>query len=268
MPVTLKGLEVSEYRHGEDEKAYKAVEKVLPARKLGELLENVESKYNKRIEYLGSCVRLTPNNAPRIFKLMETAKTTLDYDGDIDLFCTRAYTQRIFVTGVDTPMVMFYDFIIKKFPDEMILFLFGQAITMVGGGMLKMFKLSDSLVDFTDNLPVAGKALVYPVGQWRRKAQMTIDRGGLLACQDYDAAMKYLGLLSGIPFRYINEIDINDRAEQLTRETERRKSLAENIGHVNNTMLSGRRSWANERFVELFNWYNSGEYGRIIAAHT
>ena len=268
MPVALKGLEVSEYRHSEDEKAFKAVENVLPAGKLGEWMEKFESKYNDRIEYLGSCVRLTPDNAPRIFKLMDTAKTVLDYDGDIDLFCTRSYKPRIEVAGIDVPMVLISDIIIKKFSDEMILFLFGQGITMLKGGMLKMFKLSDSLVNFTNAIPIAGKALLYPLGQWRRKSQMTIDRGGLLACQDYEADMKYIGLLSGITFRYINDIDINDRAEQITLETERKKSLPENVGHVNNTLLSGRRSWANERFVELFNWYNSGEYGRVIAAHT
>ena len=267
MPEILKGLEVSEYRHKDDEKALRAVEKVLVAKKLGEWLEEIERKYSDRIEFLGTNVKLTEKSAPRIIRLLEEAKQVLDYSGDIEVFSWRSYAMRVEVVGVEKAMIKLSDNIIRNFSDEMILFLFGQAITMVKGGMLKLFQLSNVLSNASGLIPVAGRALMHPVGQFRRKAQLTIDRGGLLACQDYETVMKHFCLLSGVPFRMLDEVDIQARMEQISNSLTNEKSFGESVGKLNSTLFNERRAWNNERFIETFNWYNSGEYGRIIQAH-
>ena len=267
MPEILYGLQVAEYRHPAEKAAQEAVEKVVLVNKLGQALENFENAYQDQIKFLGSNIRLTSHNAPHITKLLEQAKEVLDYQGEIDLFVGRSYSFRTEVGGEQRPTVLVSDAIVRQLPDVHILFLFGQAVTMIKGRILKVIKLADGLGSLTEMVPLAGKVLKLPLGIYMRKLQLTIDRGGLLACQDYDAAMRYLTLLSGVPLKEVSSIDLDSRMEQLQFSDTEEKAIAEAWGHVGGTVFNNRRAWSNERFVEMYNWYASGEYGKIIQSH-
>lgn len=268
MPEILYGLEMSEYRHPAEKAAQEAVEKAILVNKLGQALENFENIYQDQIKFLGNNVRLTALNAPHIIGLLEQAKEILDYQGEIDLFAGRSYSFRIEVGGDQHPTVWVSDAIIRQLPDAYILFLFGQAVTILKARLLKVLKLADGFSSLTDMIPLAGKVLKLPLGIYLRKMQLTIDRGGLLACQDYDTAMRYLMLLAGVPLKDVASIDLDARMEQLHYSDTEEKDLVETWGHVGETIFNDRRAWCNERFVEMYNWYASGEYGKILQAHT
>lgn len=268
MPETLYGLQVAEYRHPADLAAQNAVEKAVLVNKLGQALENFESVYQDQILFLGNKVELTRNNAPHVIDLLEQAKETLDYQGEMRLFTSRNYAFRMDAGGGQRPLVHLPDAVLRQFPDPWLLFLLGQAVTMVKGRMSKMFQLANGFSVLSDMVPLAGSVLKVPLGQWFRKMQLTIDRGGLLACQDYDAAMRYLTALAGVPMKDVASVDIDARMEQLQRAETGEKDLVESWGHVGETVFSSRRAWSNERFVEMYHWYTSGEYGKIIQAHT
>lgn len=268
MPEILYGLETAEYRHPAEKAAQEAVEKVVLVNKLGQALENFENIYQDQIKFLGSNVRLTVRNAPQIVELLEQAKEILDYQGEIDLFAGRSYSFRIEVGGDRHPTIWVSDAIIRQLPDTYILFLFGQAVTMLKARLLKVLKLANGFGSLTEMVPLAGKVLKLPLGLYMRKMQLTVDRGGLLACQDYDTAMRYLTLLAGIPLKDVASIDLDARMEQLQYSDTEEKDLVEAWGHVGGTIFNDRRAWCNERFVEMFNWHASGEYGKIIQAHT
>lgn len=268
MPEILYGLEVAEYRHPADLAAQNAVEKAVLVNKLGQALENFENTYQDQITYLGSRVRLTRENAPRVFGLLEQAKEILDYQGEIQLYTGRDYSFRIDAGGGPKPLIMVPDAALRQFPDSWLLFLLGQGVTMIKGRMLKMFRLSGGFSLLANAIPLAGDVLKAPLGQWLRKAQLTIDRGGLLTCQDYDTAMQYLTVLAGVPVEDVGTIDMDKRVEQLQRAETEEKDLVESFGHLAGTVFSDRRAWANERFLELYQWYASGECGKVIQAHT
>lgn len=268
MPEILYGLDVAEYRHPADKAAQDTVEKVVLVNKLGQALEDFENLYQDRIKFLGDNVRLTERNAPHIVGLLEQAKEVLDYQGNIELFVGRRYAYRIEVVGDSDPTVMIPDAAIRQLPDPYLLFLFGQAVTMVKGRVLKVIHLADGFGSLTEMVPLAGKVLQLPLGLYIRKMQLTIDRGGLLACQDYDTAMRYLTLLAGIPLKDVESVDLDARMEQLHFSNTQEKDLVETWGHVGKTVFNNRRAWSNERFVEMYNWYASGGYGKIIQAHT
>ena len=215
MPETLYGLDVSEFRHPADRAAQEAVEKVVLVNKLGQALEDFENLYQDRIKFLGDNVRLTERNAPHMIGLLEQAKEALDYQGDMELFVGRRYSFRIEVVGDRNPTVLLPDAAIRQLPDPYLLFLLGQAVTMVKGRVLKVIHLADGFGSFAEMVPLAGKVLQLPLGIYLRKMQLTIDRGGLLACQDYDTAMRYLTLLAGIPLKDVASVDLDARMEQI-----------------------------------------------------
>lgn len=139
---------------------------------------------------------------------------------------------------------------------------------MINGNMLKLFAIARNFEKFMSLFPVAADVLKAPLGQWYRKSQLTIDRGGLLCCQDYECAMRYLTILSGINPEAVSEMDISVRTQQLIDMQSESGNIAVTIGRLEQTLLSSRKAWANERYIELYNWYESGEYGKIIRKHT
>lgn len=268
MPNILYGIETAEYKHPADILAQNAIEKAVPISKLGETLEEYEHKYQDEIVFKGSYVKLTEHNAPRIIHILNEAMEIMDCYADITVFSYRHYSYRMSVGGIKKPFIIIPDIIIRKFDNIQLLFLFGQMLTMINGRMLKLYAISKNIDKYTALFPAVGMALNVPIGQWRRKAQLTIDRGGLLCCQDFECAMKYLTILSGAGTEMVNNMDISARVDQIINSQAEDKSTAVAIGKLSQTVINGREAWANERFIELYNWHESGEYGKLISKHT
>lgn len=268
MPKTLYGLDPAEYKHPADIAAHKAIEKAVPLNKLGEILEEYEHRYLDEIVFKGSLIRLTEHNAPRIIDVLHKAMEIMDCEIDVEVFSCRDYSFRMEAGGLKTPYIKITDAIIRQFDEPELLFLFGQMLTMINGRMLKLHAMAKNLDRVTMFFPAATVALAPPVGQWRRKAQLTHDRGGLLCCQDYECAMRYLTLLSGVGIHDLKSIDILSRVDQLVEAKKEEDDFVVKVGMIKQTALSSRNAWANERFIEMYNWYESGEYSKIIDRHT
>ena len=268
MPDILYGLEPAEYKHPADILAQNMVEKAVPLSKLGETLEEYEHKYQDEIVFTGSYVKLTGHNAPRIMAVLYEAMEIMDCYAEITMFSYRHHSYRMSVGGIKKPFIIIPDTIIRQFDHTQLLFLFGQMLTMINGRMLKLFAISKNIDKYSALFPAVGTVLRIPIGQWRRKAQLTIDRGGLLCCQDFDCAMKYLTILSGVGCEAVKHLDMTARVDQLIAAQVEDNSTAVAIGKINQTALIGREAWANERFIELYNWHESGEYGKLISKHT
>ena len=268
MAEILYGLETAEYRHPADIAALKALEKAMPLNKLAESMEEYQRKYRDEIIFKGSYVRLNERNAPRVIALFNKAMEVLDCNVDVEIYSYRSYSFRMAVGGINRCVLQIPDAVLRRLNDDQLLFMFGQMVTMIRGRMLKLFAIAKGIHNFTSMFPQIGAVIESPLGQWKRKAQLTIDRGGLLASQNYDSAMRYLTILSGINPEEVEKIDLSARIEQLIYSNAEEKGIASTIGKVTQTALGFRDSWANERFIELYNWYESGEYGKIIANHT
>lgn len=268
MQKILYGIDSSEYRHQADIAAQNLVEKAVPLAKIGEVLEEFEHKYQDEIIFRGSHVKLNHHNAPEVMAIWDKAMEIMDTYADVEIFSHRNYSYRMSVGGIKKPFISIPDTIIRNFSETQWLFLFGQMLTMINGRMLKLFAIARNFEKFMSLFPVIGDALKAPLGQWRRKSQLTIDRGGLLCCQDYDCAMRYLTILSGISPSSVSSVDLSARMQQLVDAQSESKETAVAIGHFNQTLFSSRSAWSNERFIELYNWHESGEYAKIIRKHT
>ena len=225
-------------------------------------MEKKDSFYNDEIEYAGSAILLTENNAPDVVGVLQQAMETLDFESDVRLYCNRYLSLVPAFSKTNRCYICVPEIALRLLSKPQLQFLFGRCITAFKGNMTKMFTLSN-YIGVSD-----GDLLTAPIGQWKRKALLSLDRGGLLACQDYDAVMKHLLFLSGVPLRDLNDIDLEARMQDIVRMLSEEKGVANKIGTVKNTMLKNRVLYSRERLLELYNWYESGAYAQIIQIHT
>lgn len=102
-----------------------------------------------------------------------------------------------------------------------------------------------------------------PLFEWYRKSDYTADRIGLLCCQNINAALSTMIKKAGLPRKCYDQININAFIQQA-------RDFNENYtGTVNNvvkslTIRSAEFPWLVDRAAKLLEWYESGEYQRII----
>jgi Zn-dependent protease with chaperone function len=102
--------------------------------------------------------------------------------------------------------------------------------------------------------------LKYALFQWDRMSELTADRGGLLACQDPDAAILFFAKLAGWPESQWNSINLNEFKKQVDSfEAGAQKTFDKLIGY-----MLGSNTWAVTRCKELWTWSIDGSYRKIV----
>ena len=90
-------------------------------------------------------------------------------------------------------------------------------------------------------------------------SELTADRGGLLACQDTDAAILFFAKLAGWPESQWMSINISEFRKQIEDfEAGPQKTFDKLISY-----MLGSNTWAITRCKELWTWSLEGNYQRL-----
>lgn len=145
-------------------------------------------------------------------------------------------------------------------------FLFGYEIGHIICGhkpyqtMLEM--LYHPIINDIDHFNLASLVKM-PLLQWFRDSHYSADRMGLLCCQDINVALRTMMKIAGYPKKYYNNININSFIQQAENfEKENGERLTKMIEKFSIQACS--MPWLVVRAKELLDWYNSGEYQKII----
>ena len=98
---------------------------------------------------------------------------------------------------------------------------------------------------------------------WKRKAEFTADRAGLLACQNIDAAISTLTKLAGFPYNYYDYIN-SDMILKQAVDFKKMDSNKSNKAMKYISVMDSDHPWNVDRAKELKKWYDSGEYNKIL----
>ncbi|MEM9260407.1 MAG: M48 family metallopeptidase [Bacteroidota bacterium] len=174
-----------------------------------------------RIQYTGSCLKVTEDNYPEVYELFLEACRIMEVKDVPELYITNGEKMAATV-GVENPMIVITSEIVDQMTTEELLFVFGNQLHLVKSDNLLYYQVA--LI-----LPIVAQALElfpaglgnllalgvrYSVANWERMAAFSADRAGLLCCQDTDAATSALIKLAGQPLRYYDKIDIDSFKEQ------------------------------------------------------
>lgn len=259
--VCLKGLRLEDYIHPREKKYRQSREEDAGLVGKGlDALNDLSVSIVRRITQ-GQYVEITRETAPRVMGILDDVCTILDHPTPPRVYVCRQMSQDIAVGGTDSAQILVPDCILDQFDEGMLYYVFGNAVSMFKAGHVRLATVCSVLGDSPLMMPFR-----LPLQAYLRAADLTSDRGGLLACQDIGAAMRYMLWEAGLPLRETRELD----APALTALAEAYLSEMERVGADWVTHLSSewmKLNWATTapiyRLRELCDWYRT-DYEAIL----
>lgn len=196
----LQGLIVADYIHADElEMKNRNSNDIIQAGL--DKLNDISVALMKRIT-LGRYIEVNEKNAPDIVRIVKDVCDILDYPAVPKIYICHQAAQTIFSAGTDSMIVVISDYIIDNFDANMLYFTIGNTISMFKSGHVSMVTAYAIMPGSLITVPVE-----LSIKKYLRAADMTSDRGGLLACQDISAALKCMLWEAGIPLNEIRPLD-------------------------------------------------------------
>lgn len=258
MPEILKGLTMRDYAHPDD---IKTTESLMKSKAVEKLFEAVEDKYYypiKRMEALGGCVKVTKENAPRLCTMVEEVCEILDHDKIPEVYTRRECKLQIYINGDEQPMLIVPDLVVNRLDDDMLRFHLGRSISRLKSEHIKLLYATKAVIEVSGLVEGLQTLTKLGFADWMRKSDLTADRGGLLACQNINAAIRFLMYKAGMPPEETKKVKIHDYIEACRIENKVSR-ISKSVDAIDNI-----EPWTNDRIAELFLWYTQGGYGDIL----
>lgn len=263
--MTIKGLDVSAILHPEDKSTLDTLKKI-PGFK-GIVDKTICSIMEKcaTVECLGDGVNVTDQSLPELDSLIKEACRVLDMEEAPNCSINWFYHIGSFSIGEKSRRIVFPSGSIDLLSDDELIFLIGHELGHMKCGHKTYHMLTEAMYR-----PMVGTELEsimslvkLPLLNWYRVSDYTADRIGLLCCQDIDVAIKTMVKMAGLPQKYHNQININSFIQQGIDFKQNHSSFLEEIVKYISSNAACM-PWLVLRAYELWEWYRSGEYGRIL----
>lgn len=268
----LTGLRPEVYEHPFDRTALASLEKMPGVSVLLRKINEYGIDRLLRLQCLGSEIRVTPRNFPKLNQaFVETCKI-LDVAQlpELYLFRGTGYIQT-YTIGVEKPLVNINLEGMEWLSHDELLYVLGHEVAHIKSRHLLYHQMAlvmpalKNLINMTTlglgGFAASGVELAF--WNWLMMAKFTADRAGLLACQDTNVAIAALMKLAGLPEEYLTTAVIEDF---LTQAREFATDSFDNLDKLTKTLsfTEYKHSWAIMRTSELLKWVDSGEYEDII----
>lgn len=264
----LSGLKPEDYEHPGEKAAMAALRKIpLLDIVVGKYID-MSVKFDAFAEAAGSFYRITDKTSPRIYRLYRTALSRLGMDGEYPLFSKMDYNYNAYATGVKEPMIVIHSSCINEYSDGELLNIIGHEIGHIKSGHMLYYGMAGMLNSIFGSLggiaQNASIALQYALMDWKRNAEYTADRAGLIAAGDIDAVntetMKMLGHSGRIPDVDYSVDKVLKQADDFALDT---AGIIGKLLYVNFT-LAATHPWAILRLEQINEWYRSGEFEQVV----
>lgn len=259
MKKILHGLSQAEYIHNDELTMRHGTESNIISIGLDKI--NDISVALMRKMTLGRYIEVNKKSAPELTKLVKHICDILDYPNIPKIYICHQAAQTIFCAGTGDMVIVISDYILENFDTDMLYFTIGNTISMFKSGHVSMVTAYAIMPETLITIPVS-----LGIRKYLRAADMTSDRGGLLACQNISAALKCILWEAGIP---LNEMRFLDEDETI-------KLAYAYIDGIENISLDSVTSLATHikeytmdfkphpyRIKQLLKWYE-GDYQDLI----
>ena len=271
--VALSGLNTREYEHSLDRTTLDALRKIPILPKLIELVE-LPTSMTARYTMQGSDLRVTEKQAPSLYKMFREACDILEVPEPM-LYISTDPELNAYTTCSDKPVIRIYSYLLDILDEDEIMFVIGHELSHIKCRHLVYTVLGDllstgilrTIVSTVPGMSVlyspAEISLNYAFYQWMRASEYTCDRGGFLACQNFDASCRALMKLAGYSRKYANEINLEAFFDQAQAFHENNETAT---GKIQQILLSFGQThpWSVLRVRELMKFRDEGNYDKIL----
>ncbi len=265
--VTLTGISSRAWEHPADRGALTALRELKGFDEVLKVIAGVWNERAWRLQFLGGAIRVDHRQYPRVHRIYAEAATALDVKELPELFVQNDRTLNAMAVGMKQPFIVVNTGMLEVADDDELRCLLGHELGHVLSGHAvyrTMIIILTRMVLRLAWFPIGVFALygiIAALFEWWRKAELSADRAGLLACQDPAASLRLSMKLAG--GGDLSEVDTTAFLEQ-ANEYERSGDLRDSVLKI---LLVAFRSHPMPvaRAAEIRKWIDSGAYQRILA---
>jgi Zn-dependent protease with chaperone function len=263
----LYGIDPKSWEHPADKAALSTLKQLKGLDELIKLLVSATTERSMELMHLGSSMKVSPNQYPRLNRILEEIVDTFEWPYTPTMFITQSPFFNAHTFGVKKPFIVVNSSIVKTFDDDELKVVIGHEM----GHVMSGHSLYKTLIWLVANvslklLPMA-ELLLYPIvaalSEWDRKSELTADRAGLLALQSekesYDVLMRSAGGEDS------SQVNLNEFFLQ-AQEYDDKKGLLDSFHKILNQVWM-THPYPVVRMQELKSWAASGFYESILSGN-
>jgi Zn-dependent protease with chaperone function len=264
--VILTGISSRAWEHPADRGALTALREL---KGFDEVLRAISGMWNERawrLQFLGGAIKVDHRQYPRVHRVYAEAAAALDVKDLPELFVQNDRSLNAMAVGMSRPFIVVNSGMLETADDDELRCLLGHEL----GHVLSGHAVYRTMIIILTNLMlrmawfVVGtmvlQGIIAALYEWWRKAELSADRAGLLACQDPAASLRLSMKLAG--GGDLSEVDTTAFLEQ-AREYERQGDLRDSVLKLLLTMFRSHPVPV-ARAAELQRWIDSGRYQQIL----
>lgn len=273
MATAIKGLHSSEYEHPLDRLALETLRKIPLFPQLVELCAVPQNSIT-RMELLGSNLKVTERQMPTLYRIMRQACEVLEVDEPL-FYISSSPELNAYTACPDKPIVCVYGYLLDIMDEDEQAFVIGHELSHIKSrhiiykalGAILGENLLEAALSMIPGLSTLSQPAIFAINyayyEWFRAAELSCDRGGYLACQNFKASCSALMKLAGASHRYANELNLD---EFIAQAADFEEAGTETLGKLQKIILSQGRShpWSVARVHELIRFNESGLYQDIL----
>ncbi len=220
-----------------------------------------------RMQNVGSALRVGDRQFAPLNRLWRGVVDRLGVDPAPPLY-VRHGPLNAWTSGVDQPFVVVTTAMVSLTTPAELEFVLGHELGHIKCGHVLYNTIANQLQALVQLLPGVGVVLSgaaqVALLEWRRKAELSCDRFGLLACQDPDAALRLLAKLAGAPYAFHDAIDVEAFLAQYA-ELDRLDADALGFLYRMAAETTLTHPWTVERAWTLDAWRRDGGLEAVLA---
>jgi len=273
-PKTLRGLQREEFRYPGEGGLLQTVLDVVPGLKwqlsIASQASTAAVATVEMVRFRLNAVEVTPRNIPQIARSWDRACSALAIQTPMPLYLS-SNRAALGTVGISSPVVVIPTMVASMFDEDELVFLLGRELGKILCDHQRLLGLVETLQDGADQVGVGILAKLFSTltfDQWRRAAQLTCDRAGVLACQSPEIADRVFLKWMGYPIRYARQMPAWVLREMVAER-------AQYCQQSNVTSMADQAiAWAGTvtgpslplltRAALLQDWVDSGEFAEVM----
>jgi Zn-dependent protease with chaperone function len=269
----IHNLEAIEYQHPFDTAGMNALEKLPGSKAFVEKFNELGLERYLLTKCKGNNIYLSNEFFPTSSGMVAQVAKIINCHQIPELYCTRNINLNGTTIGVLKPVTVLSSFALDLFRDDPkhLVFLIGKELGHIKSSHIRYLQIATGLPLIAQFLekPTLGishlisKPLEYALLHWQRMATFTSDRAGLLACQDIETAISVFMMSAGLPRQYFKKVSVKSFIKQ-AKDFEKMDYEGYSKYIKLFATLENKDPWAVVRASELLQWYESGEYHKIL----
>ena len=260
----LKGISPAAWEHPADRAALQALRRVPAFDVVLKKLFGAFGEKPVRLAFQANAVRVGEKQFPLVHRRWLEVLETMDAPGSYELFVSQTPIVNAGAYGMDRPFVVLNSGTLHLLDDEELTFLLGHELGHILSGHVLYRTMLALLLQLAElGFPVIGlaaRAVLLGLLEWSRKAELSSDRAGLLACQNPEAALGTMLKLAG--GGHPEQTDLNTflvQAEEYRKEGD----VIDAVFKVLN-LIGSTHPFHVLRAAELRDWIEAGSYDRVL----